>query len=98
MKVNFLDKKDQIEKYFNEKMKDDVELYEDNSLFEIRYNELEFYFLDEGACTIDENFKVEIPKSSRYENKTDSGIVISVAELLKFLGELFKGGNKNVSI
>lgn len=94
MKVNFSDKKDQIGKYFEENLKDDLERdVADNSLFHISDNELTFYF-DEGDCTIDENFKVEMPLTYKIctnrPEPVDSGTVISIAELIKFLCELFK--------
>lgn len=89
MKVNFLDKKYQIEKYFEEN-EDDFYSYDHDSLFDIFDNEL-YFTLENRSYSINENFLVTIPMKTDYSrNEYDSEIIIIIADLLKFIKEIFK--------
>ena len=89
MKVNFLDKKDQIEKYFEEN-EDYFYSYDYDYLFDIIDNEL-YFTLENRSYSRNENFMVTIPIKTTYKrNEYNSEIIIIIADLLKFLGEIFE--------
>lgn len=97
MKVNFLDKKDQIEKYFEEN-EDYFYSNDHDCLFDIFDNEL-YFTLENHSYSINENFVVTIPIKTAYKrNEYNSEIIMTIAKLLNFLGELFGIGGTNVSI